>query len=88
MENNTKLAELNDKSELHQLLLDATKRKKFDIYIRKNLSYKIYKESKYKLNGQWVPCIIYEPLYDCPDGDIFVRDKKEFFKEFKLKDAV
>lgn len=51
-------------------------------YKYKDKPYKISHESKMKLNGVWIDVIIYECLYENPDGMIWVRKKEEFFKLF------
>lgn len=53
------------------------------IYEYKNNKYRIFSESKVKINGVWEECIIYQTLYVNTDGWIWVRTKKEFFELFK-----
>lgn len=52
-------------------------------YIYKNKIYCIFKETKMKIDGNWVDCVIYQTLYNNPDGEFWVRSKEEFFKLFK-----
>jgi len=52
-------------------------------YTYKDKPYIILHESKYKDKGVWKEVIIYMCLYPNPDGDIWVREKEEFFKLFK-----
>jgi hypothetical protein len=53
------------------------------VYEYKNNKYRIFAESKVKISGVWVECIIYQTLYDNKDNWIWVRTKKEFFELFK-----
>ena len=53
------------------------------IYTYKNKLYRIFAESKVKIEGVWVDCIIYQTLYSNEDGWIWVRNKEEFFELFK-----
>ena len=53
------------------------------IYEYKNNKYRIFAETKVKINGIWEECIIYQTLYVNKDGWIWVRTKKEFFELFK-----
>jgi len=55
-----------------------------NIYEYKNKKYRIFSESKMKLDGVWEDCIIYQTLYHNPDGWIWVRTKEEFFKLFTV----
>lgn len=36
-------------------------------------------------HGEWIDVIIYQALYENPDGQIWVREKNEFYEKFKLK---
>ncbi len=36
-----------------------------------------------KVNNKWVDCVIYQTLYDNPDGEFWVRNSEEFFSLFK-----
>lgn len=56
------------------------------LYYYKGKPYEILYESKIKLDGKWQDCIIYRCLYFNPDGLIWVRTKKEFFKLFKTEE--
>lgn len=53
------------------------------IYTFKNKPYKIFTETKVKINGVWVDAIIYQTLYVNKDGVFWVRTKQEFFELFK-----
>jgi hypothetical protein len=53
------------------------------VYEYKGKLYKIFAETKVKINGVWVDSIIYQTLYNNPDGWIWVRTKEEFFSLFK-----
>lgn len=44
--------------------------------------YVIFQETKMKINGEWVDCVIYQTLYDNPDGEFWVRTSEEFFTLF------
>ena len=52
-------------------------------YSYKEKPYKILYETKIKIGGTWIEAIVYECLYDNPDGKIWVREKQEFFNLFK-----
>jgi len=52
------------------------------IYYYKDKPYKILYESKIKISEIWIDCIIYECLYENPEGMIWVREKNQFFKLF------
>lgn len=54
-----------------------------DIYEYKGNQYRIFAESKMKVDGVWIKCIIYQTLYYNEDGWIWVRNSEEFFKLFK-----
>lgn len=54
-----------------------------EIYYYKDKPYKILYESKVKIEDVWHPCIVYECLYDNPDGKIWIRIKDSFFNLFK-----
>jgi hypothetical protein len=53
-----------------------------DIYYFKGKPYRIFSESKMKISELWIDVVIYEALYDCPDGKYWVREKGQFFKLF------
>ena len=55
------------------------------IYYYKDKPYFIVTESKMKIEGVWYPCIIYQCLYENPDGMIWVRKTEDFFELFKKK---
>lgn len=52
-------------------------------YEYKGKPYRIFAETKTKINGQWVDSIIYQTLYVNPEGSLWVRTKEEFFSLFK-----
>lgn len=54
------------------------------MYYHKGKPYRIIKHSKVKIEGVWKECIIYEAMYDNPDGNIWVRLKEDFENNFKL----
>lgn len=56
------------------------------IYTYKGKKYRIFAESKMKIDGKWKDCIIYQTLYFNQDGWIWVRTKEEFFKLFEELD--
>ncbi len=56
------------------------------IYTYKGKKYRIFAESKMKINDKWKDCIIYQTLYFNQDGWIWVRTKEEFFKLFEELD--
>lgn len=35
-----------------------------------------------KVDGKWIDCVIYQTLYDNPDGVFWVRSSKEFYNLF------
>ena len=53
------------------------------VYEYKGKKYRIFAESKSKINGEWVDSIIYQSLYHNEDGWIWVRTNDEFFELFK-----
>ncbi len=53
-------------------------------YKYKERPYKILHESKIKIGGTWIDVIVYQCLYENPDGMIWVREKEEFFKLFTV----
>ena len=57
-----------------------------NIYEFKGKQYRIFAESKMKIDGEWIDCIIYQTLYFNKDGWIWVRNSEEFFKLFKKVD--
>jgi hypothetical protein len=42
-------------------------------------------EDKYFEDREWVEVVIYETLYENPDGRVWVREKEQFFKLFKKR---
>jgi len=59
-----------------------------NIYTFKDKPYRIFSDTKIKINDDWVDGIIYECLYKHPNGRYFVRTKEEFFTRFKpIKDS-
>lgn len=55
------------------------------VYEYKGNPYRIFSETKVKIDGKWVDAIIYQTLYPNSDGWIWVRTKEEFFSLFKEK---
>jgi len=55
-------------------------------YHYKNKPYKIFTETKVKINGEWIDCTIYLTLYDNEDGWIWVRTTDEFTNLFKISE--
>jgi hypothetical protein len=53
------------------------------VYEYKGKLYRIFAETRVKINGVWVDSIIYQTLYNNPDGWIWVRTREEFFSLFK-----
>ena len=53
------------------------------IYYFKGNPYRIFSETKVKIDGIWIDAIIYQALYVNKDGIFWVRTKKEFFELFK-----
>lgn len=54
------------------------------VYKFKDKPYRIIEKSKIKLNGIWEDVIIYECLYDNPDGMHWVRLIEDFYTNFKV----
>ena len=54
------------------------------VYEYKGKPYRIFTQTKTKINGVWIDSVVYEALYDNPDGKFWVRTKEEFFKLFKI----
>lgn len=54
-----------------------------NIYEYKGKQYRIFAESKMKIDGKWIDCIVYQTLYVNEDGWIWVRTKEDFFNNFK-----
>lgn len=52
-------------------------------YEYKGKLYCIFQETKMKVDGKWIDCVIYQTLYDNPDGEFWVRSSSEFFALFK-----
>jgi len=59
---------------------------KKNIYTFKQKPYYIFQESKMKINGEWIDCVIYKTLYHNPDGELWVRSSEEFFSLFTKLD--
>jgi hypothetical protein len=55
-------------------------KKKFEY---KEKLYVIFQQTKMKIHNEWVDCVIYQTLYDNPDGEFWVRNSEEFFSLFK-----
>jgi hypothetical protein len=70
------------------------------VYYYKDKPYKIVSEIKFKASGileifgvvdvvvgdnEWVDIVIYETLYNNPDGKTWARTKKQFYELFKTK---
>jgi hypothetical protein len=64
----------------------TTVEEKIETYEFKDKSYKILHEGAMKIEGVWIPCVVYQSLYENPYGEIWVRSKEAFFERFKLKD--
>lgn len=58
-----------------------------DIYYYNDKPYCVMEETKMKIEGVWVDCVIYQCLYENPDGMIWVRPKGLFYELFKKKDG-
>lgn len=56
-------------------------------YYYKGNPYRIFAQSKVKIDGIWIDCIIYQCLYLNPDGDLWVRNKEEFFNLFTTENG-
>ena len=54
-------------------------------YYYKDKPYRIFSETKVKIDGNWIDSVIYQCLYDNPDGIFWVRTAEEFDRLFKLK---
>lgn len=54
------------------------------MYYHKGKPYRIISYNKVKIDEQWKDCIIYECMYDNPDGSTWVRTKDDFDKNFTL----
>lgn len=52
-------------------------------YTYKGKTYRVVMEYKVKINNEWVPAIIYECLYNNPEGMVWVRTKDEFLQKFQ-----
>lgn len=59
------------------------KSKTGEIFEYKEKRYRIFKESKMKIDGVWNSCVIYQALYENSEGEFFVRESEEFFNLFK-----
>jgi hypothetical protein len=53
------------------------------IYYYKEKPYKIFCNSKIKINNIWEDVVIYECLYENPDGKYWVRFNDDFYSLFK-----
>ncbi len=53
------------------------------IYSYKGNPYKIFSETKMKISNLWIDVVIYETLYENPDGKYWVREKGQFYELFK-----
>lgn len=47
-------------------------------------NYQIMGLSKVKIDGNWEECVIYNCLYDNPEGMIWVRLKEDFEDKFEV----
>lgn len=56
-----------------------------EIYYFKRKPYKIFCNSKLKFEDEWKDVVIYEALYNNPDGKYWVRFKDQFFELFKTQ---
>jgi hypothetical protein len=54
-------------------------------YYFKDKPYAIICESKMKISELWIDVVIYETLYDNPEGRVWVREKGQFYKLFERK---
>ena len=54
------------------------------IYKYKGNPYTIVAETKIKVGDMWKDCVVYKCEYPNPDGNIWVRQRNEFFELFKL----
>lgn len=54
------------------------------IYKYKGNPYIIVAETKIKVGDMWKDCVVYKCEYPNPDGNIWVRQRNEFFELFKL----
>lgn len=52
------------------------------IYYYDGKPYRLFANSKFKIGKLWIDVIIYETLYDNPDGKYWVRENGEFHKLF------
>lgn len=55
------------------------------VYYYKGNPYTILSETKIKVGNMWKDCVVYKCEYENPDGDIWVRQSREFFELFKPK---
>ena len=53
------------------------------VYTYKGKFYKVLHLCKIKYEGKWVQGVVYEALYEVPDGNIFVRENYTFLLKFK-----
>ena len=51
-------------------------------FIYKGNLYCIFQETKMKIDGVWIDCVIYQTLYNNKDGEFWVRSSKEFYDLF------
>ena len=54
-----------------------------NIYYYKDKPYRVVCESKVKIDGVWLDCVIYEALYENLDGKIWVRPRLDFVTNFR-----
>lgn len=69
----------SEKEEVRKVTNKNTKKR----YIYKGNPYVIFQETKMKVDGEWIDCVIYQTLYDNPDGEFWVRSSEEFFALFQ-----
>jgi hypothetical protein len=55
---------------------------KIKIYSYKDKRYIFIRESMMKIGERWIDVVIYKCLYENPDGDVWVREKEQFYKLF------
>lgn len=53
-----------------------------DLYIHSGKEYAFFSKSKMKISGEWKDVVIYEALYDNPEGRYFVRYENDFNHSF------
>lgn len=57
----------------------------FEKFYYKNKPYKVNNHCKAKIDGKWINCVVYECLYENPDGQVWIRTGEEFYKLFQLR---